>query len=150
MIDFFFFFFNEIDICFADQLCFCSWQWNPIWHCELKGILNILKILSHPCIFFHGLWYKSAPYFQTPVDISVTERCRINHLATSIVALSQVKEIKWFYSLIKTRDLFISIIFCWCIYILRVFIRCTCTKKDRIELNIYKGTKVKGEDLDWC
>ncbi|XP_014513519.1 pullulanase 1, chloroplastic isoform X1 [Vigna radiata var. radiata] len=26
---------------------------------------------------------------KTPVDISVTERCRINHLATSIVALSQ-------------------------------------------------------------
>jgi len=32
-------------------------------------------------------------------------------LATSIIALSQVKEIKWFYSQLKTRDLFISIIF---------------------------------------
>lgn len=104
--------------CFADQLCFCSWQWNPIWHCELKGIINIFKILFCSCnFFFHGLWYKSVPYFQTPMDISVSERCRINHLATSIIALSQVKEVKWFYSLLKFWD-FLCLLFCWCIYIL--------------------------------
>uniref|UniRef100_A0A2P2M5R8 Pullulanase 1ic isoform X2 n=1 Tax=Rhizophora mucronata TaxID=61149 RepID=A0A2P2M5R8_RHIMU len=27
---------------------------------------------------------------KTPINISVDERCRLNHLATSIIALSQV------------------------------------------------------------
>lgn len=32
----------------------------------------------------------SAVFMQTPMEISVDERCRINHLASSMIALSQV------------------------------------------------------------
>ncbi|KAJ1435800.1 Glycosyl hydrolase, all-beta [Sesbania bispinosa] len=42
-----------------------------------------LLMTMKPCLTFF------VPYFQTPMDITVAERCRINHLATSVIALSQ-------------------------------------------------------------
>jgi len=67
--------------------------------------------ILHMQFFFLGIWYKFIIYFQTPMDISVAERCRINHLATSVIALSQVK-----CSPLKSRDfvfLLFILILCW-------------------------------------
>lgn len=82
--------------------------WNKIWFSLIVYQINYVSAHDNETLFdivslkvrslyslkvlcCCMLWVLTlTPYLQTAMGISVDERCRINHLATSIIALSQV------------------------------------------------------------
>lgn len=61
--------------------------------------LDVLWFIDKRKTAYVVLLYFFIHFIQTPIEMSVEERCRVSHLATSMIALTQVLSVLFFFSI---------------------------------------------------